>query len=163
MRFLSMLLILSAVIFNPALPENSAALPQTLLLKGACFEPENFSAEEARIAAVLDAVGHFTNYYGTRIEKEEDAGTRIIHRWANDFLLLEQETLIGNDFSLKHSSIKISYKGQLRFSLSDGTLQAKRPLSYLKSILKYAALAVKDFEETKEMVIVHILIIGGRL
>lgn len=163
MRFLSMLLILSAVIFNPVSPEPPPASPQILLLKGACFEPGHFSPEEARIAAVLDAVGHFTNYYGVKNEREEPEGTRITHRWSNEVLRFEQQSLIGNDFSLKKSHVKVFYKGQLRFTLSDGTLQARRPLAYLKSILKYAALAVKDFEETPDMVVAHLLIIGGRL
>ena len=163
MRFLSMLLILSAVICNTALPAPPAAAPQTLLLKGACFHPEDFTPEEARIAALLDAVGHVTNYYGPKTEKEEKDGTRITHRWANDHLLFEQETLIGHDFSLKSTRINVYYKGQLRFTLANGTLQAMRPLIYLKSILKYAAMAVKDFEETKEMVVAHVLLIGGQL
>ena len=163
MRFLSTLLILSAIICNSAVPAPSPAPPQTLLLKGACYHPEEMTPEDARIAAVLDAVGHFTNYYGSKTEQEEKAGTRITHRWANDYLRFEQETLIGKDFSLKSNSVRIFYKGQLRFTLADGRLQARRPLIYLKSILKYAALAVKDFEESKEMVVARILIIGGRL
>jgi len=158
LRFLLMLLILSVTACR-TLPSVHRRPPgPVIVLQGACYEPARYPGEQGRLIALLDALSHFTAYYGKTATTVENGATRLVSTWEEAPLLFQREILIGKENTLKKSVFTLTRRGQKRFFLINGEIKIKSPLHVLEKMAEEAGLFVKEYSETDESVVVRLTI-----